>query len=139
MPRLCPSAFNSRAYSILSVGWATGRPAGLASGGLGDGAGVGGTFGGSIASPRDPLVERLQRGPRWLRRQVTRIPDRLQPAPRRAVRVQAYDPERRLVHDLPIDDTECRGLYHIVTGVREHDGRIWMGSRYEAAVAVLEP
>jgi sugar lactone lactonase YvrE len=93
----------------------------------------------SIASPRDPLVERLQRGPGWLRRQVTRIPDRLQPAPARTVRVQAYDPEGRLVHDLPIDDTECRGRYHMVTGVREHDGRIWLGSLHEAAVAVLEP
>ena len=51
----------------------------------------------TIASPRDALVERLQRGPLWVRRQVTRIPEWLQPAPRRTVRVQAYDDAGRLV------------------------------------------
>jgi sugar lactone lactonase YvrE len=93
----------------------------------------------TIASPRDPLVERLQRSPRWLRRQVTRIPDRLQPAPRRTVRVQAYATDGRLVHDLPVDDAALRGRFHMVTGVREHEGRIWLGSLHEPAVAVLEP
>ena len=28
--------------------------------------------------------------------------------------------------------------YHMVTGVREHEGRVWMGSLEEAAVAVLD-
>jgi sugar lactone lactonase YvrE len=93
----------------------------------------------TIASPRDPLVERLQQGPHWLRRQVTRIPERLQPAPRRTVRVQAYDAAGRLVHDLPVDDVEARARFHMVTGVREHEGRIWMGSLHEPAVAVLTP
>lgn len=93
----------------------------------------------TIASPRDRLVERLQRSPLWLRRQVTRTPDRLQPAPRRTVRVQAYDADGRLVHDLPVDDSECRARFHMVTGVREHEGRVWMGSLHEAAVAVLTP
>jgi sugar lactone lactonase YvrE len=93
----------------------------------------------TIASPRDPLVERLQRGPQWLRRQVTRIPDRLQPAPKRTVRVQAYDADGRLVHDVPADDAPCRARFHMVTGVREHEGRVWLGSLHEGAVAVLEP
>jgi sugar lactone lactonase YvrE len=93
----------------------------------------------TIASPRDPLVERLQRSPLWLRRQVTRVPDRLQPAPRRTVRVQAYDANGQLIHDLPVDDTGCRAGFHMVTGVREHEGRIWLGSLHEAAVAVLTP
>jgi sugar lactone lactonase YvrE len=93
----------------------------------------------AIASPRDALVERLQRGPRWLRRLVTRIPAALQPKPRRTVRVQAYTPAGRLADDLPLDDTALRGRYHLVTGVREHAGRIWLGSLHEPAVAVLEP
>jgi sugar lactone lactonase YvrE len=78
----------------------------------------------SIASPRDPVVERLQRSPVWIRRLITRIPKSLQPAPRRTVRVQAYDNDGRLVHDLTGDSTQ----FHMVTGVREHNGRIWMGS-----------
>jgi sugar lactone lactonase YvrE len=93
----------------------------------------------SIASPRDRLVERIQGGPLWLRRQVTKIPDRLQPAPKRTVRVQAYDDAGTLVYDLPVDDAEHRTRFHMVTGVREHEGRVWMGSLHEAAVAVLEP
>ena len=89
----------------------------------------------SIASPRDPVVERIQRGPRWIRRQITRIPRSLQPAPKRTVRVQAYDDDGQLVHDLRGDSAR----FHMVTGVREHDGRIWMGSLHEPAVAVLTP
>jgi sugar lactone lactonase YvrE len=88
----------------------------------------------TIASPRDPLVERLQRGPQWLRRQVTRIPERLQPAPKRTVRVQAYDADGRLVHDCDV----ATERYHMATGVREHDGRVWLGSLEEGAVAVLD-
>lgn len=93
----------------------------------------------TIASPRDPLVERLQRGPHWLRRQVTRIPDPLQPAPKRTIRVQAYDAAGQLVHDLPVNDAASRARFHMVTGVREHEGRIWLGSLHEPAIAVLRP
>jgi sugar lactone lactonase YvrE len=92
----------------------------------------------TVASPRDPLVEWLQRSPLWLRRQVTRIPERLQPAPKRTVRVQAYDGAGTLVHDLQPGESEHHGGYHMVTGVREHDGRVWLGSLEEPAIAVLD-
>ena len=88
----------------------------------------------SIASPRDPVVERIQRGPLWIRRGVTRVPLRMQPAPKRTVRVQAYDAGGRLVHDLRGDETR----FHMVTGVREHDGRVWLGSLHEPAIAVID-
>lgn len=45
----------------------------------------------TIASPKDPVVERLQRAPLAVRRAVTRIPDALQPQPKRTVRVQAFN------------------------------------------------
>ena len=88
----------------------------------------------TLASPTDPVVERLHRSPLWLRRQVTRIPERLQPKPRRTVRVQAYDDAGTLVHDCDVASDD----YHMVTGVREHEGRVWMGSLHEPAVAVLD-
>lgn len=88
----------------------------------------------SIASPLDPVVEVLSRGPMWLRRQVTRIPEPLQPKPKRTIRVQAYDDAGTLVHDC---DVQHDG-FHMVTGVREHEGRVWMGSLVEPAVAVLD-
>ncbi len=88
----------------------------------------------TIATPRDPLVERLQAGPPWLRRQVTRIPEKLQPKPKRTIRVQAYDDAGTLVHDVDVKEDG----FHMVTGVREHDGRVWMGSLHEPAVAVVD-
>jgi sugar lactone lactonase YvrE len=91
----------------------------------------------TIASPRDPVVEMLQRGPIWVRRRATRIPESLQPAPKRTVRVQAYNDEGTLVHDLQPGDSEHHGSYHLVTGVREHEGRVWLGSLLEPAIAVL--
>ncbi|MDO9496972.1 MAG: SMP-30/gluconolactonase/LRE family protein [Nocardioides sp.] len=92
----------------------------------------------TIASPVDPLVERLQTGPMPLRKLVTRIPARLQPKPKQTVRVQAYDESGTLVHDLDIRPGDHGTAYHMVTGVREHDGRVWMGSLHEPAVAVLD-
>lgn len=88
----------------------------------------------SIASPTDPVVERLQRAPLPLRKAVTRIPEPLQPKPKRTVRAQAFDDEGRLVHDVERPGT----AYHMVTGVREHDGRLWLGSLHEPAIAVLD-
>ena len=89
----------------------------------------------TLASPRDPVVELLQtRVPRFLRRVVTRLPEAIQPKPKRTARVQAYDLEGRLVHDVDADPTD----YHMVTGVREHHGRLWLGSLQESAVAVLD-
>jgi hypothetical protein len=35
------------------------------------------------------------------------------------------------VHDLAFDATH----WHLATGVREHDGRVWLGSLVEPAIA----
>ncbi|WP_151082468.1 SMP-30/gluconolactonase/LRE family protein [Nocardioides cynanchi] len=88
----------------------------------------------TIASPRDPVVEVLQRAPLPVRRAVTRIPEALQPKPKRTVRAQAYDDTGRLVHDVDVPGAG----YHMVTGVREHDGRVWLGSLHEPAIAVVD-
>ena len=68
-----------------------------------------------------------------LRMAVTRIPAKLQPKPQRTVRVQAYDDEGRLVHDLDVDTPH----FHMATGVREHEGTVWLGSLHEPAVAFV--
>ena len=78
------------------------------------------------------VVERLGSAPLAVRRLATRIPERLQPAPKRTIRTQAYDAEGRIVHDVDVDHPG----FHMVTGVREHEGRVWLGSLHEAAVAV---
>ncbi len=89
----------------------------------------------TIASPTDALLTLLQdRAPRALRRGAGRLPARLQPSPKQTVRVQAYDDHGSLVRDIEADASE----YHMVTGVREHDGDVWLGSVEEPAIAVLE-
>lgn len=92
----------------------------------------------TIASPTDPVVERLQRGPMVLRRVATRVPEALQPKPKQTVRVQAYDDTGRLVHDVDVAPEDRGAPYHMVTGVREHDGRVWMGSLHEPAIALYQ-
>jgi sugar lactone lactonase YvrE len=92
----------------------------------------------AVASPVDGLVERLGSAPMVLRRAITRIPEPLQPKPKQTIRVQAYDDAGRLVHDLDVDRPERGPGFHMVTGVREHDGRIWLGSLHEPSVAVLD-
>ncbi|KAB7744829.1 SMP-30/gluconolactonase/LRE family protein [Nostocoides sp. F2B08] len=87
----------------------------------------------AIASPPDATLSFLQgRGAR-LRPAVLRLPEAVKPAPKRTVRVQAYDSTGRLVHDLSADAAE----WHMVTGVREHDGRVWLGSLVETSIAVM--
>jgi len=92
----------------------------------------------TIASPTDPVVERLQRGPMVLRRLATMVPDAMQPKPQQTVRVVAYDDGGRLVHDLDLSGGERGPSYHMVTGVREHEGRVWLGSLHEPAIAFTE-
>lgn len=89
----------------------------------------------TIASPYDPVVERLQRGPMLLRRAITRLPEALQPKPQQTVHVQAYDTRGTLVHDIDVVAAEHGASYHMVTGVREHDGVVWLGSLHESAIA----
>lgn len=92
----------------------------------------------TIASPSDPLVERLQAGPMALRRLATRLPTALQPAPKQTARVQAYDDGGRRMHDIDVDLKGQQTPYHMVTGVREHEGRVWLGSLHESAIAVVD-
>jgi len=85
----------------------------------------------TLASPVNPALELLQKAPSWLQRAATRVPERLQPTVAPSVRVQAYDSTGRLRHDLDLPADH----YAMVTGVREHDGTVWLGSLEQPAVA----
>jgi sugar lactone lactonase YvrE len=96
--------------------------------------GPGGLLWVALGSPRNPLLDRLHRRHPALRRAVWALPERLQPKPVRSLWVLAVDAGGAVVHDLqgPGDD------YTMVTGVREHGGRLYLGSLAERAVAVLD-
>ncbi len=86
----------------------------------------------TIASPRDRVLGLIQRAPRAVRGLVRRAPEAVKPTPKATARVMAYDLGGNLVHDLDFDATD----WHVATGVREHDGRVWLGSLVQPAIAV---
>jgi sugar lactone lactonase YvrE len=88
----------------------------------------------AIGSTTDPVLERLMRAPRSVRRVAWRTPEAVQPKPKRVARVMAFGDRGGLVHDIDADATR----FHMVTGVREHAGRVWLGSLAEPAVGVLD-
>ena len=92
----------------------------------------------TIASPADPVVGLLQKAPAALSRWATRVPESLQPQPKRTVRVQAYDDAGTLVHDLDLEPPAGGPGFHMATGVREHEGRVWLGSLLEPSIAVFD-
>lgn len=88
----------------------------------------------TIGSPRDPILERLMRSPVPLRRLAGKLPEAIQPKPRRTARVMAFRDGGELVHDVSCDATH----FHVATGVREHRGRVWLGSLVEPAIAFFD-
>jgi sugar lactone lactonase YvrE len=86
----------------------------------------------TIASPTDRALSMLQRSPRAVRGLVRRAPDRLKPDPKRSARVLALDSTGATVQDLDFDASH----WHMATGVREHQGRVWLGSLVQPAIAV---
>jgi hypothetical protein len=59
-----------------------------------------------------------------LRRIAWRLPERMQPRERQTVWVQAYNTSGVLVRDLQTSHP----WFHMVTGVREMNGTVWLGS-----------
>ncbi|WP_436494841.1 SMP-30/gluconolactonase/LRE family protein [Actinokineospora sp. HUAS TT18] len=89
----------------------------------------------ALASPRNPVLDVLLRTPPKVRQALWRIPEPLQPKEKKVVWVRAVDGVTgRTVHD-------CFGKvpnYHMVTGVREHDGTVYLGSLNESAIALFD-
>lgn len=85
----------------------------------------------AIGSPRNAMLDLLSARPPILRRLLWRLPDALLPRPANTAWVQAVDGDGRLIHDL---QTTTPG-FAMVTGVREHNGRVWLGSLQTSAVA----
>lgn len=92
-----------------------------------------GLFWMAMPSTRNRLLDRLLPGPGWLRSTVWALPERLQPEADRVAWAVALDGEGTVVRSV---DGPADG-YHYVTGVREHEGRLYLGSLGESAIGVL--
>lgn len=88
----------------------------------------------ALASPPDPVLGLLQRSPDRLRSAARRLPAPLQPKPRRTARVLGLNEFAAHRHDLTMDASR----WHMVTGVREVDGVLWLGSLVEPAIACAQ-
>jgi sugar lactone lactonase YvrE len=88
----------------------------------------------AVPAPRNSLLDRLHRLPPAFRRAAWALPEHLQPRPARTVWVLSIDSDGNVVHDLQGESDR----FHEVTGVREHDGKLYLGSLVASAVAVLD-
>ncbi len=89
----------------------------------------------TIASPLDPVVEMLRAAPRRCScaRRSRACPSSSSPSRSGPCTSRPTTTTGRLVHDVgAAGDT-----FHMVTGVREHHGEIWLGSLHEPALAVI--
>ena len=59
------------------------------------------------------------------------LPAAIQPKASRITFVIGIDEQGTVIHNLQADGRQ----YHYVTGVREADGRLWLGSLAEQAIA----
>jgi sugar lactone lactonase YvrE len=90
----------------------------------------------AMPSPMLGLIHLLHRAPRRLRRLIGRAATRLDHPPTLPARVLAVDRDGDVV--ARIEGTRRCG-YRMVTGVREVDGNLYLGSIVEDAVGVLSP
>ncbi len=88
----------------------------------------------AVPAPAAPQLRRIQALPKPLRTLLTKLPPRLQPAAEPTVSAVAVDDDGRVVH-------EFRGGvegFRFLTGVRERDGRLWLGSLEGGVVGTLD-
>ena len=89
----------------------------------------------ALASPRNPVVDRLAPLPGQVRQLVWALPDAVQPQPASQVWVVAVDSHSgRVMHDLQGTHPE----FGMTTGVREHRGTVWLGSLVGTTIACLD-
>jgi hypothetical protein len=90
-----------------------------------------GRFWVAMPSERNALLDSLLDKPGFLRKLVWAMPDSLQPDASRITFVIAIDGDGNVVANLQGDGR----TFHYVTGVRERDGRLYLGSLMESAIA----
>ena|SRR2546422_3646571 len=84
----------------------------------------------ALVTPRDPLLDRLLPHP-FLRKVVARLPNLLQPAPKRYAFVLGLDTNGRVIDNLQDGSNEC---YAEIANAVERDGMLYFGSIGESAI-----
>lgn len=87
----------------------------------------------AIGSPRNTLLDFLLPKQPVLRKVVWALPEAVKPKAADIIEIQAYDDNGNLVHDLRGKHDD----FHMPTGVRERDGKVWLGSIGTSALATF--
>jgi sugar lactone lactonase YvrE len=87
----------------------------------------------ALPSPRNQLLDQLLPRAPILRRLVWALPEAVQPGESRALQVLAVDADGVVIHNL----RDAGKGFHMVTGVREHHGVLYLGSLAQQAIALL--
>ena len=95
--------------------------------------GAGGVFWIALPSARNKLLDLLLPRSGFLRSAVWAMPEKLQPDATRITWVVGIDGEGDVIHNLQASGER----FHYVTGVREHDGRLYLGSLVEPGIATV--
>ena len=95
--------------------------------------GTHGVFWIALPSARNKLLDLLLPRPGFLRSAVWAMPERLQPDATLITWVVGIDGEGDVVHNLQASGER----FHYVTGVRENDGRLYLGSLVEPVIATV--
>ncbi|HEV2782421.1 MAG TPA: SMP-30/gluconolactonase/LRE family protein [Actinophytocola sp.] len=89
----------------------------------------------ALATPRDRLLDELLPRPPGIRKALWALPERLHPKGKRTVWVRAMDGATgALVHEFYGTHED----FHMVTGVRERDGKVYLGSLEERSIATFD-
>ena len=86
----------------------------------------------AFVSPRQPMLDSMM-SRTWMRRATRRLPEAAKPKPVRHGMVLGYTPTGELTHNLQ----DRTGKVAITSGVRWHDGRLYIGSLTDPTLAVL--
>ncbi len=90
-----------------------------------------GTYWCALASERNRLVDLLAPKAPILRKAAWALPDALQPSPAAMALVVGFDDDGRVVHNLQSHGDDA---FTVATGMREHDGHLYVGSLVSGAI-----
>ena len=88
----------------------------------------------AVPSLTSETLAKLHIAPLFLRKLAARLPLFLQPKPELCCRVAVYDPTGKLIKTYTGDT----GLFSLVTGVREMNGKVALGSIEQSCIGVFE-
>jgi sugar lactone lactonase YvrE len=87
----------------------------------------------AFASPRDRLLDSVSRLHPALRKGIWALPAQLRPKEKRTTWVRAINSNGKTIHEF----YGTPDNFHMVTGVREHNGTVYLGSLDERAIATF--